>query len=243
MPDNQQHKQKVVAVTGAATRIGAAIAKTLWAQQLRVIVLYNNSEQDALDLVRQLNEQRAESAYALHTDLTNCDYASVSQQLIDSCGQLDFIVNNASLYYKTPLEQLSSEQWYQMLDVHTTAPVMLAKHCQTELKQRSGAIVNILDTYQPGHRKDFVGYATAKAGLQALTAILAKEYAPNVRVNAVAPGLILSPSETDNPLETQVPMQRRGTADEVARAVAFLLLEATYSTGATLTVDGGRSLL
>ncbi len=239
----------VILVTGAAKRIGAAIAKSLHARGCRVCVHYYQSKSAATDLVAELNHQRPDSAEAICADLTLLENM---HPLIEKCtqrwGRLDALVNNASSFYPTAIAQITEEQWSDLMHTNLAAPLFLAQSAQAELKKNNGCVVNISDIHGERPLKNYTLYCCAKAAQNMLTKSLAREFAPHIRVNAVAPGAILWPNDSkmDETLQQKIieriPLSRLGTPEQIAKAVAFLLFEADYMTGQIIYVDGGRSL-
>jgi pteridine reductase len=246
MKAKPQGSRLVVLVTGAARRIGAAIARELHGAGYNVAIHYRSSAAPARSLAAELNRRRADSAICLRADLLQV--AAIEQLARDAhaqWGRLDALVNNASTYERTPLEGLSEAKFDELLGSNLKAPLFLTRACARRIK--AGAVVNILDA-KPA-RAGFSAYGSAKAGLAALTEILALELAPRIRVNAVAPGHILWAETTKLNAAQQrtelsrVPLRRTGTPQEIARAVRFLLsADAAYVTGAILPVDGGLRL-
>lgn len=239
-------RTRVALITGAARRIGAAIARELHGSGMNVAIHYRGSAAEARALAAELNRARPDSAECFRADLL--DVAAIEKLAREAharWGRLDALVNNASTYERTPLAQLRERDFEVLVGSNLKAPLFLAQACAKRM--RDGAIVNIVDT-KPA-RAGFSAYGSAKAGLIALTEILALELAPRVRVNAVAPGHILwaestklTAAQRKNEL-AQVPLARLGTPTEIARAVRFLISEdASYLTGAIVPVDGGLRL-
>ena len=165
---------------------------------------------------------------------------------MQSFGRLDALVNNASSFFQTPVGEISVDQWEDLIGTNLRAPLFLVQAAAPALKKTQGAVVNITDIHAERPLKNYVVYSVAKAGLVGLTRSLARELAPEVRVNAVAPGPILWPDDdafdelSRQRIISHTPLKREGTPDDIARAVHFLLAEATYVTGETINVDGGR---
>jgi pteridine reductase len=230
---------RLILVTGGALRVGRSICEELGRAGARVVVHYHRSQAAAAELVRELGP----GALAISADLRSADAtAAMFQTLAERAGRIDMLVNNASLFYRTPFHSLTEEQWEEQLTVNLTAP----QRC-TRLAVRAGAtaVVNLVDiaAWQPWN--EYSAYSVAKAGLLHLTRILARELAPTVRVNAVAPGTVLFPDDYDATARARVlarvPLGRQGQPDDVARAVRFLLSE-QYLTGVCLPIDGGQGL-
>ncbi len=239
----------VVLVTGAARRVGAAIARQLHAVGWNVLIHYRASGSEARSLEHELNKLRPDSAQALRAnllDLRALDH--LAEKSHERWNRLDALVNNASSYSATPLESLSEEQFEDLVGSNLKAPLFLIQACARRMK--TGAVVNITDIHAQMPMKNYAAYCAAKAGLLSVTESLARELAPRIRVNAVAPGHILW-AENSNMSNAQreaeiarVPLARLGRPEEIAAAVAFLLSPAAaYITGATLPVDGGLRLV
>jgi pteridine reductase len=239
---------RVALVTGAARRVGAEIATQLHAAGADVAVHYRHSADDALDLVARLNTLRAESAAAFQADLL--DTASIPALVTAVSGWrggIDILVNNASTFYPTPLGEITEAHWDDLVGSNFKAPLFLAQAAATSLRERGGSIVNIVDIHAQRPLRDHVVYSPAKAGLAMLTRVLAKELAPDVRVNGVSPGAILWPEsdmsdETKASILDEVPLARAGSPEDIAGCVVYLVRDATYVTGQILAVDGGRSI-
>ena len=238
---------KTVLITGAALRIGAVIARELHAAGMNVIIHYLNSHQAAETLTADLNRHRPGSAWALAADL--CDPEALPK-LIDSAiacnGRLDALVNNASAFYATPLEQVNETNWDELIGVNLKAPLFLCKYAAEELRRRGGCIVNLGDIYGERPLHNYSLYSISKAGVVMLTRSMARELAPRVRVNAVSPGAVMWPDGMNEDAKERIIantlLKRRGEPEDIARAVLYLILDADYVSGQVLTVDGGRLL-
>lgn len=239
----------VILITGAARRVGAEIARTLHARGARIAIHYRNSGHAAAVLQQSLNAHRPGSAQCFCSPL---DQAAVQGALIDKViqhfGRLDALVNNASSFFPTPLGQIGESEWNELLGPNLQAPFFLAQAATPYLKQQPGSsIVNITDVHAERPLKGFPVYCAAKGGLLNLTRSLAIELAPDVRVNAVAPGAIewpeddsFSASERAAIIEHSL-LKRLGSPSDIARTVAFLIFDAPYITGQVINVDGGRT--
>lgn len=239
----------VALITGAARRLGAAIAKQLHAKGYTVILHYNQSSRAAAQLCEDLNSLRPDSACVVSFDLAGS--ASLST-FVDNClaqfGRLDLLVNNASVFFPTPAEQATEMQWNTLVDCNLKAPFFLSQLCFSHLKKHAGSILNIIDIHGMQPLKNYSVYSITKAGLVMMTKSLAREFAPHVRVNGVAPGPILLPEGKENisamdpnDMVARTALKRLGEADDVASAVGYLA-SAGYVTGQVLAVDGGRSI-
>jgi len=241
---------KVVLVTGGGKRVGAAICRRLHAAGANIAVHYRSSAAEALALQAELNAIRADSVLCVQADLLDLhDLPGLVQDTIRYFGHLDGLVNNASSFYPTPLEEVDEDHWNDLLGTNLKAPLFLAQAAASELRQRDGAIVNIVDIHAERPMQGHLLYSVAKAGLVALTKALAQELAPQVRVNAVAPGVIVWPEHGDwdgdvrrKQIIEHTLLKREGEPDDIAKAVQFLLSQAPYITGQVIAVDGGRSV-
>jgi pteridine reductase len=240
--------QKNVLITGAAKRVGAACARFLHGEGCNVFLHYRSSKEAALQLCYELNQMRPDSAYMMQADLLNGEEleALVSEACM-AWGGIDVLVNNASSFYPTAVADVTEQQWDDLMGSNLKAPFFLAKLLSETLANNRGCIVNIADIHAERGLKGYPVYSIAKAGLVAMTKILAKEFGPSIRVNAVAPGAILWHKNNLSEREKQeilqrVALRRDGEPDDIAKAVLFLIKDADYITGQILTVDGGRTL-
>lgn len=237
----------VALITGASHRIGAAIARTLHAAGYS-LALHCRRSRDELDtLIDELEARRAGSTLALQADLAD---AGRLPELIDATvarfGRLDALVNNASMFHPTPVGSITAEQCDALFAANARAPLLLAQAAAPHLKTSRGCIVNITDIYAERPLPRHAAYCMSKAALRMATLALARDLAPDVRVNAVAPGAILWPegqADADRAdALARIPLARTGTPEEIAGAVLWLIRDATYVTGQTVPVDGGRLL-
>jgi pteridine reductase len=240
--------RKTALITGSAARIGACIAETLHARDCDVLLHCNANVDGANALAEQLNSERAGSAFVVSADISS---AAGVQQLVDACLQrwdhLDVLVNNASRFYTTSVAETTAWQWDDIINSNLRGAYFLCQGLLAPLGKAGGSIVNILDIHASKPMKQHAVYSIAKAGLQMMTLSLARELAPQIRVNGVAPGAILWPeSESDETARAtilnRVALERLGEPSDIATAVAYLALDAPYVTGQVLAVDGGRSL-
>lgn len=239
----------VALITGAARRIGATIAHQLWLQGYRVIIHCNHSISDAEQRVEQLNRERANSAKMIQADLNSTTEVSQLAKQAQACwGQIDLLINNASSFYPTPLQESTEGQWDDLINSNLKAAYFLSAQLAETLRQQQGSIINLVDIHAQRALPGYPIYSIAKAGLQMMTISLAKELAPEVRVNGVAPGPILwpeqqaavSPEEQTAILEKTL-LKRAGTPEDIAETVLFLARQ-NFITGQIIAVDGGKSL-
>jgi pteridine reductase len=238
---------KTVLITGGAKRVGAAICRRLHAGGANLMLHYRASAGEARLLQAELNHVRADSVALIQADLLEvAKLPSLVEQTLSRFGRLDALVNNASSFYATALGDIGTGQWDDLMGTNLRAPLFLSQAAAPALRKTQGAIVNITDIHAERPLKGYVVYSVAKAGLAGLTRSLARELAPDVRVNAVAPGPILWPDDDSfdelarQRIITNTPLRREGTPEDIATAVWFLLAEASYVTGETIAVDGGR---
>lgn len=241
---------KTVLVTGGAKRVGAAICRRLHAAGANVVIHYRSSLYEALALRADLDGLRENSAHCVQADLLDtAALKAMVEEAIKHFGQLDALINNASSFYATPIAQVNEQQWIDLLGTNLKAPLFLAQAATEELRRRHGAIVNIADIHAERPMHGHLLYSAAKAGLVALTKGLAQELAPQVRVNAVAPGVISWPEDAEwqdedrrRKIVAHTLLKREGEPDDIARTVQFLIADAPYITGQVISVDGGRSI-
>ena len=237
----------VVLITGGARRIGAAITRDLHAAGLDVVVHCRRSLAEATALTDELNARRPDSARPLQADLLDPQaLESLAAQAREFRGRLDGLINNASTFYPTPVGEITMAHWDDLMGSNVRAPLFLTQACAPALRASGGGVVNIVDIHALRPLSGYPVYSAAKAGLWALTQSLARELGPEVRVNGVAPGAILSPEDpanfgTHEAMVERTALKRAGDPADIARTVRFLLLEAPYITGQVIPVDGGRS--
>ena len=240
----------VAIITGGGRRIGAETARQLHSNGYNIILHYRRSVEEAKQLTEQLNAQRQDSAIAISADLNKIsDVNHLATKALASWGKIDALINNASSYYPTPFGSVSEAQWEDLLSSNTKAPFFLSQALADELKKQHGCIVNIVDIHANIPLAEYSPYTIAKAGNAMLTKSLARELAPRVRVNGVAPGVIIWPENAAEHSEVekqrilnQVPLGREGSASDIAKTVLFFVKDAPYITGQILAVDGGRSI-
>jgi pteridine reductase len=234
-------------VTGAAKRVGRVIAHELATAGANVVVHYHHSATEADDAVRALGTLGVQ-AFAVQADLGQTDaLRRLVADVETRTGGIALLVNSASNYLRTPFDAITESDWDASLDVNLKAPFLLAWSLGRAMRARGdGCIVNVADWAGERPYRDYLPYCVSKAGVIALTKALAKELAPVVRVNAVAPGPVLLPEDFSPAATAAVrkatPLGRIGTPDDVARAIRFLVEDAAFSTGSVLHVDGGRGI-
>ena len=242
---------RVALVTGAAQRIGAAIARELHRAGCRVLVHYRSSAAAAEQLARELKAVRPDSCATVQGDLCRPDdVRELAARATTLAPGLDLLVNNASAFYATALGSVDEAQWNELFDANLRGAFFLSQALAPALARRQGAIVNIVDIHADIPLPRHAVYTMAKAGLAMMTRALAVELGPSVRVNGVAPGAILWPEQPNavlgaahaDALLAQTALKRMGTPEDIAGATRFLGLEAPYVTGQILAVDGGRNL-
>lgn len=235
-------------VTGAGRRVGAAIASTLHGQGAGVAIHYRESAGDAGELAAALNRVRSGSALTIQGDLHDTGkLGNLVETVVRHSGRLDILVNNASSFYPTPLASINEDQWSDLLGTNLKAPLFLAQAALPHLKATRGVIINIVDIHAIRPLKDHTMYGAAKAGLAFLTRALARDLAPDIRVNGVAPGAILWPEggvsdQMQDVVLKQIPLKRVGEPADIAGCVLYLVRDAHYVTGQIIAVDGGRSV-
>jgi len=240
---------KTILITGGAKRIGRQMAISLHAAGHNIVVHYRSSTGAASELVAELNAERESSAIALQGELL--DTASIPALVanaVEAFGGLDVLINNASTFYPTPIELLQDEFWNDLVGSNLKAPAYMVKACVPHIRNRNGSIINIVDIHARKPMANHPIYCSAKAGLEMLTMSLARDLAPEIRVNGVSPGAILWPENDTGMADQQqvlekIPMGRMGQPQDVANLVRFLVDEGEYITGQIIAVDGGRSVV
>jgi pteridine reductase len=239
---------KAALVTGAAKRVGAAIAAGLHAEGANVILHCHRSIDEAQKLVAGFNRERTDSARILQADLL--DAKARTDLIADATrtfGRLDILINNASTFFPTRFGAITESQFDDLIGTNLRAPLFLSQAAAPELKARGGLIVNLIDIHAQRPLPDYLVYCVAKSGLSMLTRGLARELGPDIRVNGIAPGPILWPeSGADPALQRKIiertALKRSGSPADIAKAVRFFAVDAPFVTGQILAVDGGRSI-
>jgi len=242
-----QTQDKVILVTGGAHRVGRTLSRGLAEHGAKVAIHYRAS-------VAEAQATQADIQDSGHTaELIQGDFSSIDdvRKVVDTCvetfGRLDVLINNAAVYFETPLASVSPEEWDKLFAVNLRAPFFCAQAAAKYMqKQGSGKIINIADVSAYSPWPDYIPYCTTKAGLIALTKGLAKALAPAIQVNAIASGTVLM---TEDATETQVRqikestlLQRIGSPQDILNTILFLLEGSDYITGEVIAVDGGSQL-
>ncbi|MCZ6802500.1 MAG: pteridine reductase [Proteobacteria bacterium] len=238
---------KTALITGAAKRIGAAVAEHLHKAGMNIIIHYNTSVKEAHELARNLNENRHDSATTVQANLEHKEnYVTLIDTALEFKDGIDVLINNASIFYPTSLETLNDKQWNELINTNLKAPLFLSQLAAKSLRLNNGCIINITDIYANQALITYPIYCVSKAGLVMMTQSLAKELAPAIRVNAISPGAITWHDEMDDEAKqtilNQTAMKRTGNMEDIAKAVLFLIKDADYITGQVLNIDGGRTL-
>ena len=240
--------QPAVLITGAAKRVGAAIARQLHAAGANILIHYRQSAAEADRLAASLNSVRPDSAVTLAGDLlATATLPDLMQRAVATFGRLDVLINNASSFYPTPFGTITEAQWDDLFGTNLKAPLFLAQAAAPHLKATRGLILNLVDIHSQRPLPDHVVYCAAKAGLAMLTRALARELGPEIRVNGIAPGPVLWPEGgIDEALQAKIisrtALRRSGSPEDIAEAALFFFKDAPYVTGQILAVDGGRSI-
>ena len=239
---------KTIFVTGGAKRIGKAIVELFASDGWKVIIHYNNSKADAEVLADSINAKNSDMAFIVQGDLdkTN-DIKNIISQVDEFTDSLDVLVNNASTFYPTPLNEVSEEHWEKLIGSNLKGPLFLIQGLKNKLKDSGGSIINITDTNMSKGVANYSIYSAAKGGLEIITKSLARELAPEITVNAIAPGAMLEPpgvewtEEQKEKVISNIPLRRMGSEKDIAETVKFIA-SSKYITGQNIKVDGGRSL-
>ena len=240
--------KKTIFITGAAKRIGKEIALCFSEMGWNIIIHYNSSKNDAQVLAGEINGTNPDSAITVQGNLdVKEDVEKVINEVRDAFPTIDLLINNASTFYPTPIEDISEEHWDKLVGSNLKGPLFLIKGLKDKLKESKGSIINITDTNLSKGVANYSIYSAAKAGLESITKGLARELAPDIKVNAIAPGAMLEPpdvtwtEEQKSKVISSIPLNRMGSEKDISEAVKFLA-KSNYITGQIIKVDGGRSL-
>ena len=239
---------KTVFITGAAKRIGKEIALSFKELGWNIIIHYNSSKEDALNLAKEINNANKNTAITVQGNLDVIeDVNAIIKEVLDAFPSIDLLINNASTFYPTPIDDISEEHWEKLVGSNLKGPLFLIQGLKQRLKESKGSIINITDTNLLKGVANYSIYSAAKAGLESITKGLARELAPEIKVNAIAPGAMLEPpdvtwtEEQKSKVIESIPLKRMGSEKDIAQAVNFLA-HSQYITGQIIKVDGGRSL-
>ena len=238
---------KVALVTGGAKRVGKAIVLALAARGCKLVVHYHTSQTEAEETVRELLVS-GHDALALQADITQeVEVDRMIEAAVTRFGRIDVLVNNAAVFFRTPVDTVTIEDWEQVMNVNLTGTFLCAHKIGLRMRQWGwGHIINMADVAGLRPWADYIPYSVSKACVLTFTQGLAMELAPQVMVNAVVPGPVLfqegTPAEVQQREINKTLVKRVGTPEEVAQVVVFVA-ESDYSTGSVFHVDGGRSLI
>tara|TARA_B100001778_G_scaffold218933_1_gene181438 strand:+ start:241 stop:972 length:732 start_codon:yes stop_codon:yes gene_type:complete len=239
-------KDKFVLITGGAKRIGATTARYLHEKGFNIILHYNNSETEAKTMEKELNKIRKNSCSVIKANFnSDTSIDELVAKVNEITNTLEVLVNNASSFYPTPLDNASLTEWRDLTDTNATTPLFLTQALLRHLKKGKGCVINISDSLVKNGIKDYSLYSAAKSALEGITKSLAKELAPEVRVNGIAPGAILWPDDKDlsdqekESILKKVAIGRIGRPEDIASSI-FFLTQSKYITGQIINVDGGR---
>lgn len=239
---------KTVLITGAARRVGAAIARRLHAAGANLVIHYRKSAREAEALIGELNGSRARSAASIQADLLDMDkLPELSGFAVGRFGSLDILVNNASTFYPTRIGEITPAAWDDLMGSNLKVPLFLSQAAAPALRKSRGLILNIVDIHALRPLRNHTVYCAAKAGLHMVTRSLAKELGPEIRVNGISPGPVLWPEgqgdakEREKIIERTI-LKRMGDPSDIANTALFFAAHAPFITGQILAVDGGRSV-
>lgn len=237
----------VIFITGAARRLGRAIAEQLHDQGAHLTLHYHRSKTEVTQLAEQLNLKRPGSVYTFQGNLNALNASEwLNTILSHHNGRLTGLIHNASSFFPTPIGNTSHEQWHDLMNTNLYAPFFLSQAAAPTLKENGGSILFMLDIFAERPMLHHPVYSAAKAGAYGLMRALARELAPHIRVNAVAPGGPIKCEDTpaiSSEQRVRIPLQRQGTPKEIADAVTWLTLSAPFTTGQVIYLDGGQHLV
>ena len=240
--------KKSALITGGAARIGARIARKLHQANMDIIIHYRSSDKRAKALAEELNGERANSATIVQGDLLE---SGVIERVIKEAAafneRLDVLINNASTFYPTTVGEVTEKHWHDLIGTNTKVPFFISQAATPWLKISRGCIVNLVDIHALRPKKGYPVYSIAKAANAMMVKSLALELGPEIRVNGVAPGVILWPEHAISDAEkrevlSRIALQRPGDPDDIADTVAFLVTGPGYISGQIIAVDGGRTV-
>ena len=244
----KEKKIKYALITGAAKRIGASISRNIHQAGYNVGIHYNSSKKDAKQLYDELNAKRMGSAQIFKADITQIsDAKNLVNSFIRWSGKVDLLINNASSFYPTPIGGITEKNWNDLIGTNLKGPLFICQEASVSLRENKGSIINLIDIHIKSPPKDHAVYIAAKAGLEILTRSLARDLAPEVRVNGISPGAILWPegeldAATKDKILDSIPLKRKGNPQDISDCVLFLVNSASYISGQIISVDGGKSI-
>jgi pteridine reductase len=240
-------KNKSVLITGGVVRVGGAITLELLAAGANVFCHYNSSQQEAAALKSKTKESDG-NLYLIRGDLSSLDFAQkMVDQVIQEAGRLDVLINNAAVFFKTPLGKVTEDDWEKLFHLNLKVPFFCAQIAGMHMKkQGAGKIINIGDPSGLNPWPSYIPYGLTKSGIISMTKGLAKALAPEVRVNCINPGPVMFPDhysgeDRERALKNTL-LKKEGSAEDIAKTVRFILEGSDYITGAIFNIDGGRSI-
>jgi pteridine reductase len=240
-------KNKIILITGGAARVGKVIALKLAKRGAKVVVHYHRNKSVAEATINEIG-LTGSSCFLVQGDISKKDdWIKIHNIILEKWNTIDVLINNAAIFYKTPLSSISELDWNQFLDINLKGTFW---GCQiigeTMYHNKSGKIINIADVSAESIWPNYIPYCVSKMGVIALTKGLAKALAPYVTVNAVSPGTVLLADkydeEEENELIKKTPLKRIGAPEDIANTITFLIEGGDFINGAVINVDGGRSL-
>lgn len=240
---------KVALITGGARRIGAEVSRRLHADGMNLVIHYHSSEKDAHNLQSELLESRPDSVVLVQGDILNvAKLRNLVQETVRAFNRIDVLLNNASTFYPTPIDEATEKQWDDLVGTNLKAPFFLAQAAAPHLRKTEGCVINMADIHGDRPLKNHPIYSIAKAGTVMLTKTLARDLGPEIRVNGIAPGAIMWPeSELDEMAKQRIisrtPLKSSGDPHDISRTVLFLIKDAPFVTGHVIPVCGGRSVV
>ncbi|MFZ0391171.1 MAG: SDR family oxidoreductase [Calditrichia bacterium] len=242
-----QIKNQIVLITGSAHRVGKQIALTLAHKGAKVVLHYHSSKDAARQTFHEVKAINTEALLVQGNISHKADWLRMRDEILDSFGRIDILVNNAAIFYSTPFFEIQEKDWQKFMDINLKGAFLGSQVMgEVMIRQKKGKIINITDVSAENIWPGYIPYCISKAGVAALTKGLAKALAPHITVNAVAPGTILLADnyneEEEELLLRKTPLQRIGDPRDIANTVLFLIEGSDFVTGTTIKVDGGRSI-
>ena len=236
---------RVVLVTGGAKRVGRAIAVTLAERGAQIVLSYRTASSEAVQTVKHLQRAGSRTA-AIRADVSRAtDVKRLIDQIRRRNGRLDVLINSAANFMRTPWNMLSEDEWDRTMETNLKGPFLCALYASHLMRAHGGGkIINIADWAGVRPYRDYLPYCVSKAGVIGLTKALAKELAPNIQVNAIAPGPILPPPDMTaaarRRIAQRVPLKHWGSPQDIANTALFLIEGTDFMTGSVVFVDGGQ---